>query len=143
MSFDVISPGGVRIQFSFEASCSRHNLSLSPLPIMDRDRFEGLQRSFHECSIHQIMMLIVMLVDEVQWRIREFRWQEIAPENSESGNQTPPAVAVGQNHVENDGSTASGSDLENPPAARRGPVQPPGPPPNWTPAPWKRFRRGG
>ena len=110
---------------------------------MDRDRFEGLQRSFHECSIQQIMMLIVMLVDEVQWRIREFRWQEIAPENSESGNQTPPAVAVGQNQVENDGSTASGSDPENPPAARRGPVQPSGPPPNLTPAPWKRFRRGG
>ena len=31
--------------------------------------------------------------------------------------------AVGQNQVENDGSTASGSDPENPPAARRGPVQ--------------------
>ena len=60
------------------------------------------------------MMLIVMLVDEVQWRIREFRWQEIAPENSESGNQTPPAVADGQNPGGNDGSTASGSDLENP-----------------------------
>ena len=43
----------------------------------------------------------------------------------------------------NYGSTASGSDLENPPAARRGPVQPEGPPPNWRPAPWKRFRRGG
>ena len=41
-----------------------------------------------------------------------------------------------------DGSTASGSD-ENPPAARRGPVQPDGPPPDWRPAPWKRFRRGG
>ena len=110
---------------------------------MDRDRFEGLQRSFHECSIHQIMMLIVMLVDEIQWRIREFPWQEIAPDNSESGNQTPPAVAVVQNSVENDGSTASGSDPENPPAARRGPVQPSGPPPNWSPPPWKRFRRGG
>ena len=143
MSFDVISQGGVRTLFSFEASCSRQNLSTSPPPIMDRDRFEGLQTSFHECSIHQIMMLIVMLVDEVQWRIREFRWQEIAPENSETGNQTPPAVAVGQNQVEDDGSTASGSDPENPPAARRGPVQPSGPPPNWTPAPWKRFRRGG
>ena len=32
---------------------------------MDRDRFEALHRSFHECSIHQIMMLIVMLVDEI------------------------------------------------------------------------------
>ena len=78
-----------------------------------------------------------------QWRIREFLWQEIAPENSESGNQIPPAVAVGQNQVENDGSTASGSDPENLPAARRGPVQPSGPPLNWTPAPWKRFRREG
>ena len=89
------------------------------------------------------MMLIIMLVDEVQWRIREFRWQEIAPENSESGNQTPPAVADGQNPGGNDGSTACGSDPENPPAARRGPGQPEGPPPNWRPAPWKRFRRGG
>ena len=52
-------------------------------------------------------------------------------------------VADGQNPGGNDGSTASGSDLENPPAARRGPVQPEGPPPNWRPAPWKRFRRGG
>jgi len=127
---------------SFESFLFKTKLDTSHPSIMDRDRFESLQRSFHECSIQQIMMLIVMLVDEVQWRIREYRWQEIAPENSESGDQAPPAVADGQNPGGNDGSTASGSD-ENPPAARQGPVQPDGPPPDWRPAPWKRFRRGG
>ena len=96
---------------------------------------ETVRVSLGALTFLQLLMVIVMISDELQWRFRSFRWQEVPVD------ATPPREdPVEREGAEepNDGSTVSGS--EEPPM--RGPRQPDGPPPGWQAPPWKRQRRG-
>ena len=118
----------------------RHTTPTRP---MDRrnDPVEAVRAMIDQLTYLQLMVVLGMLSDELSWRYRVYRWQEIQqPEDTSSPPhlEGPPVI---------DGSTASGSEpgeevAEEVPPPKVPTQTPRSTSPNWRgEPPWKRRRR--
>ena len=104
------------------------------------DELESVRRTFSALTFQQLLIALTMISDELAFRFQSYRWQETPGNVTPSPPRGDPQAkeSDGEWTVNNDGSTAS----ENSWNPVDGPREPEGPPPGWTPPPWKTSRRG-